>query len=164
MSQHDLRQNLLDILKKLDTVMVVNAGRDRVLHGRPMAVADVEADGTLWFMAARDSEKTREVDADERALVTGQDGRTYLSVSGRMAVVDDHAKVLELWRESWKVWFPKGKDDPEIVLMRLRPEMGEYWSASGAAGVRYLFEAAKAYLSGERPSVEDPDQHAKVKM
>jgi len=30
--------------------------------------------------------------------------------------------------------------------------------------MEYLFEAAKAYVKGERPEVKDSDQHAKVAM
>jgi general stress protein 26 len=81
-----------------------------------------------------------------------------------MDIVDDRARVRALWHDAWKVWFPLGKEDPEIILMHLRPESGEYWSTRGTAGIRYLFEAAKALITGERAASGAPEQHAKVRM
>ena len=164
MTHEDTREKLLDTLKKFDTVMVVNEGRDGTLHGRPMMVAEVTPAGELWFVTSRDSEKAREVRAEGRAVVTGQAGGAYVSVSGDLDIVADRTKVRALWREGWKVWFPGGADDPGIVFMRLRPAVGEYWSTGGTAGLRYLFAAAKALLSGDRPEVSDPEQHGKVRL
>jgi len=164
MVNHDTRDTLIETLKKFDTLMVVNEGRDGVLHGRPMAVAEIEPSGELWFVTSRSSEKTREVLANARALATGQQRGAYVSVSGRMAIVEDSARVRALWRDLWKVWFPNGKDDPELVLMRLSPESGEYWSTGGTAGVRYLFEAAKALITGQRPAEGDPEQHGRAQL
>ena len=48
-----------------------------------------------------------------------------------------------------KVYFPEGKDDPNLCLAVLHPEEVEYWDMTGPKGIRYLFEAAKALLSGE---------------
>ena len=164
MNHEEPRQHLIEILKKFDTLMMISDAPDHTFHGRPMAVAEISPSGELWFASSRDSGKVREVAVNARALVTGQGGGAYVSVSGHLDVVEDRARVRALWRESWKVWFPQGKDDPNLVLMRLRPDHGEYWSQEGAAGVRYLFEAAKALITGERPSTDNPEQHAKVKM
>ena len=164
MDQDDKKQKLVEILKKLDTVMLVTEGSSGSMHGRPMAIADVEPNGDLWFVTSRSSEKTRELSADSRALATAQGSDLYASVSGRVTMVDNRPKVHELWKEMWKVWFPKGKDDPEIVLLHLRPDAGEYWSNAGAEGIRYIFEAAKALITGEKAQPNDPEQHAKVKM
>lgn len=164
MDQDDKKQKLIEILKKLDTVMLVTEGMTGALHGRPMALADVEPNGDLWFATSRSSEKTREVRANSRALATAQGSSLYATVSGQVELVDNQPKVHELWKETWKVWFPDGKDDPEIVLLHLRPDEGEYWSHAGTEGIRYLFEAARALITGEKAQLTDPEQHAKVKM
>lgn len=164
MDQEDKKQKLVEILKKLDTVMLVTEGTAGSMHGRPMAIADVEPNGDLWFVTSRSSEKTRELSANSRALATAQGDSLYASVSGRVDLVDNRPKIHELWKEIWKVWFPKGKDDPEIVLLHLHPDTGEYWDNAGTEGVRYLFEAAKALITGEKAQPNDPEQHAKVKM
>ncbi len=54
--------------------------------------------------------------------------------------------------------------DPELVLLRFVPFDAEYWDNSGAHGVKHAFEAAKAYLSGQKVDASDfdPEAHAKV--
>lgn len=161
---NDVRAKLLDTLKRLDTVMVATRAKNGTLRARPMAIADVDAQGDVWFATSKETEKTDEAERDPRGLITAQDGMLYLSVSGTLDVVDDRAKVQKLWKESWRVYFPNGKDDPSIVLLRLRPDVGEYWDNTGTKGLRFLWEAAAAVLKGERPQADGPEQHAKVSM
>lgn len=158
------KTRLIDALKKLDTVMVTTTAENGSMHARPMAIAEIGAGCDLWFVTAKSSEKLHEVQTDSRAVVTGQGRGRYVSVSGRVDVVVDPAKVRALWKESWRAWFPEGKTDPSIVLLHLRPEIGEYWDLSGAKGLRHLFEAARAILDGKRVQADDPRQHAKVPM
>ena len=70
----------------------------------------------------------------------------------------------ELWREPFKAWFPKGKDDPELALVSVTPQDGEYWDTEGLKKIKYLFEAAKAYATGTTPHIDEGEQHAKVKL
>ncbi len=71
--------------------------------------------------------------------------------------------IDRLWSEPWRVWFPDGKDDPNLVLLKVEPTGGEYWDNSGLEGMKYVFEGLKAVLKGERPET-DATQHAKVAM
>jgi len=68
-----------------------------------------------------------------------------------------------LWQESFKVWFPKGKTDPQIVLIAVSTVDAEYWDNSGVNGVSYLAKSAKAYLSGTTPDISE-EQHGRVVM
>lgn len=160
----NVKSQLIDSLKKFDNVMVTTRAQDGAMHSRPMAVAEVDDRGVVWFVTAKDSAKTHEVSTDARCSVTGQKDGIYVSLSGRLDVVNDRERVRSLWKEAWKVWFPEGKEDPNICLMRLTTEVGEYWDNRGANGVRYLFEAAKALLDGRPASPNDPKQHAKVAL
>ena len=71
--------------------------------------------GAVLFDGGRIAEDSR-ADADPRVNVVMQDGRRFVSLSGVASVVDDRALIEELWSESWKVWFPKGKDDPSLRI------------------------------------------------
>lgn len=164
MKDTNVKAKLVEMLGKLDTLMVATTGDGGMFHARPMAVADVETDGIVWFVTAKESPKVSEISTDDRAMVTGQNDRLFVSVSGRLRTVDDRARLRELWKDTWKVWFPNGKDDPSITLMRFSPEIGEYWDNRGTKGLRYVFEAAKALVDGRRPGEVGPDQHAKVGM
>jgi general stress protein 26 len=90
----------------------------------------------------------------------------FVSISGRAVAVDDARKVAEVWNEAWRVWFPGGKDDPSLVLLKVQGDEGEYWYNSGVSGIKYLIAAGKAYLSGTKPREveEDLKVHGKVAM
>ena len=75
----------------------------------------------------------------------------------------DQALIDRLYKEDRKIWFPKGKTDPSISMLKFNAQDGEYWDNAGAQGLKFLFRAAKAYVQGEQP-VEDQKQHAKVDL
>jgi general stress protein 26 len=156
---------LRELLDEFGVGMLVTRTADGSLRARPMALAEAEPDGTLWFATDRHSGKMDELDRDGHVVVTMQSKTKFVSLSGTARAVDDRAKLSQLWKVEWKVWFPGGKDDPNITLLRVDGTAGEYWDNSGASGLKYLIEAGKALLSGERPSVDDdPKVHAKVKL
>jgi general stress protein 26 len=161
-SKHEKMQDLLD---DFSSAMLVTRTPDGKLRSRPMQVADVEPDGTIWFMTERHSCKIEELAADSHVNVAMQNDRKFVSISGTATAVDDRRKVAELWNEAWKTWFPDGQDDPSLVLLKVQGDAGEYWDNSGASGIKYLIEAGRAYLSGEKPDVAgDPRIHGKVSL
>ena len=155
---------LHELLEEFGIAMLVTRTQEGQLHGRPMALAEVDADGTLWFLTDRHSAKVDELTHDGHVGVIMQSKTKFVSVSGRASLVDDRERVSRLWNVEWKVWFPGGKDDPNLVLLRVHGEAGEYWDNSETCGLKYLFEAGKALLTGSRPNVEDPKIHGKVMM
>ena len=156
---------LRELLTGFDTAMLVTRTANGHLRARPMAFAAADPDGTLWFATDRHSGKMDEIAADPHVNVCMQAGRKFVSVSGTAAAVDDRAKIAELWKEPFKVWFPGGKDDPNLILLRVSGDAGEYWDNSGTSGIKYLIEAGRAYLSGTRADVgDDPKIHGKVEL
>jgi general stress protein 26 len=160
----DPQKKLHDLLTDFSAAMLVTRTTAGELRSRPMAVAAVEDDGVLWFMTQRHSGKLEEIAADSHVNVAMQSGTKFISVSGDAAAVEDRRKVDELWNPMWKHWFPKGKDDPDLVLIRVTPDAGEYWDNSDLSGLKYLLAAGKAYFTGTKPDVDDPDIHGKVSM
>ena len=75
----------------------------------------------------------------------------------------DRALIERLWKPAWKVWFPQGRDDPSITLLKFDAEQGEYWDDSGLHGLKYLFDAATAMAAGAAPTV-DRRQNSKVSL
>ena len=156
---------LRELLNDFGVGMLVTRTPSGELRGRPMALAEAQPDGTLWFATDRQSAKVDELERDGHVAVTLQSKTTFVSLSGTAAVVDDRAKLAQLWKVEWKVWFPGGKDDPHVVLLRVDGTRGEYWDNSGTSGLKYLIEAGKALVTGSRPDVgHDPKVHAKVAL
>jgi len=40
---------------------------------------------------------------------------TYVVLQGIARVSQDRAKIDELWDKTYEVWFPNGKDDPDVA-------------------------------------------------
>lgn len=125
-------------LKEFETAMLVTRASGESLHARPMSIADAEPDCALWFITSQETLKAHEIEANGHVQAICQNGSSYLAVSGTARLVKDRAKLDELWRESMRTWFPKGKDDSSLVLVRLTAEEGEYWDAAGMSKVKYL--------------------------
>jgi general stress protein 26 len=156
-------EHLYDLLRDFDTAMLITRAADGHLHARPMAVAELRADADAYFVTSIDSPKIAEIEADADVLLTFQSERQFAAVYGRVNVIQDRQLIERLWQEAWKVWFPRGQDDPTIALLRFDAERGEFWDSAGTRGVQYAFEAARAYLRGDKPQV-DPDQHGRVRL
>lgn len=152
--QNSLRASEIDKLKdKIEDIkvaMLTTQESDGDLHTRPMASIKIAPDGTLWFFADDDSNKVREIQKDNRvALGYSNPGpETYVSLSGRAEVTKDKAKIDELWGDFLKTWFPNGKDDPRLCLIKVTPHAGEYWDRPGGKAMLF-FEIAKGVLTGQ---------------
>ena len=156
-------EHLYELLNGFDTAMLVTRAADGQLHARPMAVAELRADADAYFVTSIDSPKIAEIESDADVLLTFQSASRYAAVYGRVNIVQDRALIDRLWKETWKVWFPRGASDPSIALLRFDAEHGELWDNAGARGVKYAIEAAKAYVRGDTAKT-GPDQHRWVRL
>jgi len=150
--------HLYDLLEGFETAMLVTRGRDGHMHARPMAVAEMHADADVYFVTSLDSPKVAEVYADADVLLTFQSAHQYAAIYGRVNVVRERALIDRLWKDTWKVWFPRGPSDPAIALLRFDADRGELWNDLGLLGVQYAFEGTKAYMRADTASSERPRQ------
>jgi general stress protein 26 len=124
------------------------------LHSRPLAVQEAEFDGDLWFFTQHPSEKTDDIAANPKVNAAFESGKGYLSIAGTATVVRDPAKIDELWSKNVEAWFPEGKDDPTVALLKIEAESAEFWSIDEPQVVT-LFKVAKAAVTGGQPDVGD---------
>ncbi|HWH69397.1 MAG TPA: pyridoxamine 5'-phosphate oxidase family protein [Candidatus Sulfotelmatobacter sp.] len=154
-----------EMLENFKTAMLVTQAQDHTPHARPMAIARVDDDCGLWFFTGHGSGKVQEIEEDQHVLIVCQDERSrYISLSGNAELVLDSAQARELWKESYKTWFPKGIEDPDLLLIHVRPNAAEYWDNQGVNSIRYVFEAIKGYASGKRPHIKEGEQHGKIAL
>ena len=122
------------------------------LRGRPMVAVNKTFDGDLWFASRDETPKLGEIASESHVLLAYSEPKSqnYVSVAGSARVVHDAAKVMDLWSEGLRVWFPKGPDDPSIALICVKVESAEYWDAPSSKWL-YAYGYAKARLTGEPP-------------
>jgi general stress protein 26 len=162
------KQHLSNLLHSFDTGFLISRshGSDgEQEHARPMAVAAIEGADTIWFVTGESTPKVWEIQADARVAVTFQSARRFVALSGQAQLVADRAKIAQLWKPAWKVWFPNGKEDPDLRLVRVTVTDAEFWDEAGMKGIKYVIGAARALVAGKRPesSFDQDDQHGRVK-
>lgn len=157
MSQYTTNQNdakqLGDKIKGIRIAMMTTEESDGTLRSRPMATQDMEFDGDLWFFTQAETPKVGDVQQHNNVNISyaKPDDNLFVSISGSAELVRDRNKINELWKPFLKAWFPNGKDDPQLALLKVNVESAEYWDApSGTMG--RLYAVAKGLASGGKDS------------
>ena len=154
--------NLYDLVKNFEVTMLVTH-QSKEMHARPMVVARLDKTMDAFLITDNDSVKVKEIGENSQAMLSFQSAKQYATVKGVIAVSHDRALLETMWKETWKVWFPIGKSDPNIAILKFTAQEGEYWDNAGMLGLKYVYDAAKAYIVGERPH-PDSSQHNKIKL
>src|SRR5688500_13984345 len=148
-------KKLRKVIKGSPVAMLPPVASDGSLRSRPMATLKAPFDGYLWFFIRTGAPISGEIRENQRVNLSyalPEDNR-FVSVSGTASVSRDPERVKELWSGRMKEWFPQGKKDPELAILRVRVEHAESWDPrSGAmAQMSGLLDAAIAGR-GQQPA------------
>ena len=139
------------LVNDINICMFITINRAEHEHTRPMATIEVEDDGTMWFFTDIRSVKVEEVTMDKLVHLTyahpGKD--SYMDVWGLANVVTDEQQKKDKWNPIVKAWFPKGPEDPNIALLRVRPTEVYYWDSETGKMVQFL-QMAASVVTGKR--------------
>ncbi|MEH3033088.1 MAG: pyridoxamine 5'-phosphate oxidase family protein [Aeromicrobium erythreum] len=130
MTSSDL-DRLVELTKDARFCMLTTVDGEGTLVSRPMTRQDVDLGVVLWFIATRDSRKVEHVRARPEVNVTVSSDTSWVSIAGRAEVVDDTAKLRELWSTFAEAWLPGGPEDPDAVLIKVDADSAEYWDNPG---------------------------------
>lgn len=137
----ELEDRLWSALKSDRTMML---GLDGVEdgHARPMT-AQLDGDkGPIWFFTARDNALVQKLAPGNRAIATfaAKNHDLFATLHGSLSIETDRTMIDRLWNRFIAAWYPGGKDDPNLVLLRLDAEKAEVWldASSIVAGIKML--------------------------
>jgi general stress protein 26 len=143
-------KKLGELIKDIRIAMLTTVDEDGTLRSRPMATQEAEFDGDLWFFTRDDAPKVHEGLRERNVNVSYSSDNRWVSVSGRMSLVQDRAKMKELWSEQFRAWFPDGLDDPKLGLIKVEADHAEYWDSGPSNVFIQIRGYVKAALTGER--------------
>jgi len=150
-----------DLIKDIHVAMLTTEGSDGKLHSRPMATQEAEFDGSVWFLSRQSSGKVTDIQHQAHVNLAYSDGKSsFVTLAGTAEIQKDRKKIDELWNPLYKAWFPDGKDDPEITVIKVQVEEAEYWEAPANAIVRNV-KILSAAITGGKTSV---GEHEKVTL
>jgi general stress protein 26 len=143
------------LIKDINIAMLTTIDKG-VLRSRPMATQETEFDGELWFFTNKQTHKAEEIEKDNRvnASYSDPEDNRYVSMAGTAELVTDRAKIEELWSPTFLAWFPKGLEDPDLILLKVSVEQAEYWDATASTLVEAI-GLLKSLVTGERAASGD---------
>lgn len=150
----------LDELVSEGDVLMLTTASDGLL-ARPVTVAEVGG-GHLAFLVsgATGWVQTLSEALPSDGVVVGvayaDQGRTkYLSLRARAHVNGNRARVEMLWTPLAKAFF-EGPDDPDLCVLEVQVEAGEWWDGP-STGVGRLISLAKAAVTRDGMSGSSGD-------
>ncbi len=160
MAEAGTTQKVTELIKGIKVAMLTYVDGEGHLVSKPMGTRDVDFDGDLWFLAERDSQKVQDIQANPHVNVAFAGKGTWVSVCGTAEIVDDNAKIAELWSGMAEGFMEGGPENPNNILIRVDADGAEYWdSPGGIASTAVAFAKAKVAgkpVEGDNAKVDLP--------
>lgn len=139
-------ETLRRLVKDVQIAMLTTTAADGSLISRPLQTLDFDGENVLWFATDATSEKAQEIKLHPHIGLGYADRRdnSFVSISGPARLVRDEQKIAALWTPAMSLFFPAGKDDPNLVLIRVEMERAEYWDGPGTIVGKLMYLAAAA--------------------
>jgi general stress protein 26 len=161
-NETQMSEKLWKALRSDMTVMLGLSGVEEG-HSQPMTAQLGESDtdgGPIWFFTAKDTDLVGAMGQRHRAVAhfasKGHD--LFASLHGELVLDNDRATIDRLWNRFVAAWFPGGKDDPKLQLIRFDPEHGQVWLNEHS-----LFAGVKLLL-GRDPKEDYQDKVGEVRL
>lgn len=127
--------------KALRADRTISIGTKRV-PPRPMTalLAEDALQGPLWIFTSKDNELVQAQATDAVATFASKGHDTFATMTGLLTVDPDISMVDKLWNPFVAAWFPDGKSDPNLRLLRYNLDSAEIWTdaSSLVAGAKIL--------------------------
>ena len=150
LNSKEARQKFKKIAEEVNICMFITS-TDQQESARPMTTIEVEDDGTLWFFTHRSSGKVHELNSDHVVhLFYAHPGKeSYMDVWGLANAVADREKIKKLWKPRIQAWFPGGEDDPDLCLLKVKPNYAYYWDRENGKMIKFM-TIITAVATGDR--------------
>ena len=122
-------------------------------HAQPMTGFGEPETGTIWFFSRNDTDFARDVAAGANSgmfTYQAKDQKVQACIHGDLSIDNDRERINRVWNPVVAAWYPDGKDDPALTLIRFDADDGRVWvSDKGALGFGY--QVLKANLTKTIP-------------
>lgn len=150
----DAIKKIKDFVDDIKICMFCTKVTDLPFRTRPMATLDVDDEGNLWFFSAKSSDKNDEIKNNDtvQLLYSKNSDSHFLTITGKAQIVKDQKKKDELWNSLAKTWFPEGKEDPDLSLVKVKPGEAHYWDTINGKMIT-LLKMATSTVTGNPANI-----------
>lgn len=111
-----------------DSPFIMMRLQDSQDHSEPMtAQLDRDATHEIWFYCPRDNRIAAGGRAMGQFVSKGHD--VFACLSGTLTEETDRARFEKHWDNAAEAWFPNGKTDPQVMMLRFDIDDAEVWTA-----------------------------------
>lgn len=126
-------------------------------HAQPMTAFREEETGTIWFFSRDDTDLTRDaaLGGGQSAMFhyASRDQKVWACIHGHLAVHGPDREIIDRhWNPVLSAWYPEGKDDPHLTILRFDADHGRVWVNDGGL-LHFAFEIAKANVTDRPPDM-----------
>jgi general stress protein 26 len=135
-----------------DMTMMIGLQGSEDGHMRPMTAQFENDRSPVWFFTAKTTSLGQALSAGPKpasGTFVSKGNDVFASINGTLSIDNDRAVIDRLWNPFVAAWYEGGKDDTELLLLRLDNTTAEIWldGSSIIAGVKMLlgFDPKKEY-------------------
>lgn len=139
-------EKLKELVNEIDVCMFCSAIDKGNLHTVPMSRQEVDDEGAIWFLLSAESDTCKNVKQDPtvQLLYAHVGDYNFVTVKGRAQISRDQERIDKYWNRFVEVWFEKGKEDPNIRVMKVTVDEAHYWDNKYNKFVTFLKLATSA--------------------
>ena len=124
-------------------------------HAQPMTAFREEETGTIWFFTRDDTDLAKDagVGGGQSAMFHygSKDQNVWACIHGELSVHGHDREVIDRhWNPVLAAWYPGGKDDPNLTILRFDAGDGRVWVNEGGF-FKFFYEIAKANVTKTLP-------------
>ncbi len=148
-----------ELAEKIDICMFTTWDGEHQ-RSRPMSARVRRAENAIYFLTDLETHKLVEIEKYPRVSLAWADnaGHKYAVIAGGAEVLNDRAKIEELWEQFDKAWWDDASD-PSIRLLRVTPDDGEVWDSPNM-----IVATAKMLVAAATGAKPDFGANAKVDL
>ncbi|WP_332770129.1 pyridoxamine 5'-phosphate oxidase family protein [Phenylobacterium sp.] len=119
-------------------------------HTQPMTAFVERETEEIWFFTRSDSDLAQHVGAGHKAMFVFQQRDVQACICGQLTVQHDQARIDKYWNAVVAAWYPQGKSDPKLTLLKMACEDADVWISRGGP-VKFVWEIALANATRHEP-------------
>lgn len=109
--------------------------------------------GVIYFFSDKTSDLGQAVLSDSGPVMLTYMSKDYQAcVRGKLYPNVNHEVINRFWSPIIGSWYPGGKTDPNILILRFEMEDAAIWASSGNP-IKFFYETTKANLTDSKPDI-----------
>lgn len=156
LNQQDAIEKLKEMVNHIDIGMFSSFPNDSEYpHTIPMSRQEIDENGNIWFLFSAQSDLHQYLTQNSKASIAYSHVGDYqfLSLNGRVEISQNQDRIDKYWNKFVEAWFEKGKEDPNIRVLKFIPYEAHYWD-NKTNKLMTLLKVASSAITGQKMDIE----------